>query len=381
MIQKSRLGVLLAACVIALVCAVMLSGCGKSTGLKVAFLGPLSGDAASFGTSQKNGIEVALQEVNAAGGINGTPVSVVYEDTQLDQNKAIAAFNKVVDSDGAKVVLGDSSSANTMAIGPLAKRKDVLLLSPIASSASLTKSGFPIFRVSPSDAFQARIASRYAINQGWKTAAIIYTNDEWGTGLKEEFSSNFAALGGKVIDASGIEPKSQDFRPQLTRLKSQQVEFVYIPLHPDEAVVALKQARQLGLKTQFVGADSFSEPTIAKAAGQAADGVIYTVPAAGYGTAYSDFAKSYKTKFGEEPNYNAAAGYDSLRIIVEAAKKAGSFDRSALAKALSEQSAFEGASGTIVFDKNGDVVSKAFDIKKLQNGKPTTIKAKIEVSK
>jgi len=354
---------------------------GPSTTLIVGFVGPLTGDAASFGISQKNGIEMARDEINAAGGVGGSPVTVVYEDTQLDQNKAITAFNKVTDSDKATVVLGETSSANTKAIGPLAQRKGVLLLSPIASSANLTTSGFPLFRISPSDAFQARIAAQYALSRGWKTTAILYTNDEWGTGLKDAFATDFKAGGGQVLGDTGVEPKAQDIRPSLTKIKSLKPAFIYIPMHPDEAGVAIKQAKQLGIASSFLGADSFSEPTIAKIAGSATDGVVYTMPASGFGAAYDQFAKQYQAKFNGAPNYNAAAGYDALKVIAAAAKRAGKTDATALATALKQTKNYEGASGSITFDTNGDVTSKAFDLKKLQNGQSTLVQGHIAINK
>jgi len=163
----------------------------------------------------------------------------------------------------------------------------------------------------------------------------------------------------------------------LTRIKADAPAVVYIPLHPDEAAVALKQSRQLGIKAQFLGADSFSEPTIAKVAGPAANGVIYTVPSPGYGPKYQRFARKYQVRFGEVPNYNAAAGYDSLWVVAEAVRRAGKLDPDAIRQALRETRGFEGVSGTITFDANGDVTSKGFDIKRLEGGKPLDVKRRV----
>ena len=352
----------------------------QSSPLVVAFLGPLSGDAASFGVSQRRGIELALDEMNSSGGVGGQPVQVVFEDTQLDQNRAIAALNKVVDVDKAVVVLGDTSSSNTMAIGPLAQRRGVLLVSPLASAANVTSSGFRIYRISPSDTFQARIAAKFAIDSGWKSASVLYTNDEWGNGLSKEFAEFFKANGGAIQESLGTEPRGQDFRPQLTRLKTNGPSVIYIPMHPDEAAVALKQARQLGLTTQFLGGDSFSEPTIAKTAGAAANGVVYTVPGSATSEVFAQFSAKYKQRYGEAPNYNAAAGYDALKIVADSAKRASSRDLSALADSLGKISGYQGASGVITFDAKGDVTSKTFDIRRLENQQSVVVKANVSLT-
>ncbi len=352
---------------------------GSQPVIAVGFIGPLSGDAASFGVSQKTGIELAANELNARGGITGKAVKVVFEDSQLDQNKAITAFNKLVDSDKAQVILGETSSANTLAIGPLAQRKGVLLVSPIASAADLTRSGFRMFRVSPSDSFQAKVAAQFAQGKRWKTAAVLYTNDAWGSGLMEGFTSDFTSLGGKILTREAVEPKTQDLKTQLTKIKSLAPDVVYIPLHPDEAIVAFRQAAQLGLRTAFLGADSFSEPTVREAAGDAVNGVTYTVPAPGSGEVFRRFAEAYKAKYGTEPNYNAAAAYDSVMVLAEAAKSARSIDAAGLADALAGVKGFQGASGLISFDANGDVVSKAYDIMRIEHGKPIVSQSGVTV--
>lgn len=368
----------------------LVPGCARETAapaapqpLVVGFLGALTGDAASFGMSQRNGIEMAVEEINGRGGVWGRPVKVVYEDTRLDQNAAVAAMNKVIDVDGARIVLGDTSSGNTIAIGPIAQRRGVILLSPIASAANVTRSGFDVFRLSPSDAFQARVALRFALENGWSRIAILYTNDDWGGGLARELEADLnATAAGKatVVEMLGVEPQSQDFRPQLTRIREAKPDVVYIPLHPAEAAVALRQARQLRMDTAFLGADSFSEPSVGLNAGPAADGVVYTVPAAAVGARFDAFAVAFRQKFGELPNYNAAAGYDALMVVADAARRSATQDIPGLKKAIAATAGYQGVSGVVSFDAHGDVISKAYDIKKLQAGQPVLVKGQISLT-
>ncbi|MEK7399320.1 MAG: penicillin-binding protein activator [Candidatus Poribacteria bacterium] len=348
--------------------SILLVGCGKlSKNLKFGFIGPLTGPAAAWGIAQKNGIEIAVEELNSAGGINGRKVEIIYEDSQMDSNKAILAMKKLTGVDKVPVVFGETASAQTLAIAPVANTAKVVLLSPISSSTAITGTG--VFRISPADNFQASIAAKLAVNKGYKRGAIIYTNDEWGKGLTDGFKKNFTSLGGTIVSSDGTEGSTRDFRTQLTKVRESNVDFLYIPLHPDSAVPVLQQAKELGLTVPILGTDAFSEPTIVQIAKKAAEGIVYVVAKSPSGKSFEDFSKKYHDKFSEAANYNAAAGYDAVMVITEAIKKAKSIKGEDIKSALYTIKDYSGVSGVITFDANGDVTSKEFESMVIKDGK------------
>ena len=344
-------------------------GCTKKepSEIKIGVISPLTGPAASFGVSQKNGAELAIDELNAKGGINGKKIVSIYEDSQLDPNKALSAFKKLISVDNVPVVIGQGSTTEILALAPASDQSKVILVSPGASGAKITGSGKYIFRLSPSDAFQGTMASGFAAKKGYKKGAIIYVNNDWGNGLKDGFEKDFKSGGNDIVTSEAIEPAAKDFKTVLIKVKSKSPDFVYIPIHPDQAGVLLKQAKELGTKLQFIGADSFSEKSILTVAGNSAEGVVFTMPAKTSGVAYDEFQKKYKAKFNSDASYIAAVAYDAVVVTAKAISESGS-DAEKIKLNLQGVKGYQGASGDITFDKNGDVINKKFDLMTIVNG-------------
>lgn len=338
-----------------------------SSEIKIGVISPLTGPAASFGVSQKNGSDLGIDEINSKGGINGKKILAIYEDSQLDPNKAITAFKKLTDVDKVSVVVAQGSTSEVLAIAPLAEKAKVILIAPGASGAKITDAGDYTFRISPSDAFQGGIASEYATKKGYKKVAIIYVNNDWGNGLKEGFEKAYKRTGGEVILSESMDSSAKDFRTPLTKIKSANPDMVYIPIHPDQAGILLRQAKELGVKTQFFGTDSFSEKAILSVAGNAAEGVIFTMPAKTAGPSFEEFAKNYKTKYNTDASYIAAAAYDAI-IVISKALTIGKGDAAGVKNALYNIKGHSGASGDITFDSNGDVTNKKFDLLMVRKG-------------
>jgi branched-chain amino acid transport system substrate-binding protein len=347
--------------------AALLQCSKKPEVIKLGFIGPLTGPAASYGVAQRNGIMLAADEINSAGGVNGKKIEVIFEDSQMDPNKAINAIKKLIDIDKVVAVIGETTTGGTLAIAETANRTKTVLLSPSASGAKITEAGDFVFRISPSDSFQAIVASKLVSEMGLKKGAIVFTNDDWGGGLQKAFQADFTKLGGSILTIEGCTPGTKDFRTQLVKIKSLQPDFIYIPLHPDESAIFLRQVKELKVPGRIIGADNFSEKAILKAAGAAAEGVIFTMPAEPSGEAYKNFSIKYKAKFNEEASYSSAAGYDSLNILVEAIKKSG-LSGEKIKNALYEIKDYKGVSGVIGFDQNGDVITKTFEIIQIKDG-------------
>ncbi len=332
---------------------------------KVGFIGPLSGPAASYGDSQKKGVELALSEINRSENL----MQVTFEDSQLDPDKASLAARKLIDVNGVSAILGETASTSTLTILPLAERAKVLVLSPLASSVKLTGASPYFFRVSPSDSFQASVAAQFASKQGWKKAGVIFTDDDWGRALAEAFSADFKTRGGSVVVSDGLARETKDLRTALTKARTAGADFLYIPVHPDSGGPLLVQARELGLKLPILGTDSFSEPTIVEYAKASADGVFYVMAAQPAGPEWQAFAKAFQVRYGEKANYNAAAAYDATKLLAQALRQAPSRSGDALKDELLKVKDYKGASGRITFDSKGDVISKSFSTMVIRGGK------------
>jgi branched-chain amino acid transport system substrate-binding protein len=335
--------------------------------IKIGFIGPLTGPAASYGIPQKNGATLAVEEINVAGGLNGKKIEIIYEDSQMDPNKAINAVKKLIDVDKVSSIIGETTTAGTLAIADTVNKNKIALISPSASGAKITDAGDYVFRISPSDTFQATVAAKFISEIGFKRGAIVFTNDDWGAGIEKALREDFSKLGGTIAASEGCTPGTQDFRTQLIKIKDLKPDFIFIPLHPAESAIFLRQVKELNVPGQIIGADNFSEKAILKTAGKAAEGVIFTMPRSPSGKAYEEFAKKYKEKFNEDASYSAAAAYDCVNLLIQVMKKAGMVGEN-IKNTLYSIKDFAGVSGKIGFDKNGDVNTKEFSVVQIQKG-------------
>src|SRR6266446_2071999 len=324
---------------------------------------PLTGDTASYGRAAKQGIDMAVEEINACGGIAGRQIQVIYEDDQGQANKAIAAMEKLQSVDKVPVVMGSAGSSVTLALCPTANREKVVMITPISSSQELTgKCGQFFFRVCPSDAVQASMMADWFHEDGRQKAGIIFVNNSWGQGLREEFESKFKALGGQIVAEEAIKEGDRDLRAQLTKVKAANPDALYAITYGREGGALLRQAKELALRIPIYGADVWGSPELAETAGGTARGAKIIVPAKFQGPKYSEFADAFKKKYGLLPDTYASYSYDMAMILAKALSKADRGD--ALREALSAAS-YEGVTGLTEFDQNGDIVGKGFEKKVL----------------
>jgi len=327
--------------------------------IRIGAILPLTGDAAVYGQEMKKGIDLAVEEVNRTGGINGKKITIVYEDDQGQANTAVNSFQKLIFQDKVEAVIGGAISSTAMPIAPIAERNKVVLISPAASSPALTNAGKFIFRVWPSDVFEASEIAKFAYQRiNLRKVSIVYVNNDYGKGASEIFKREFEKIGGVVPLIEGYEFGNTDFRATLSKVKETHSEGVYIPGYQKELINILKQAKELGLKVQFLGGVGFNDLEILRLAGDAAEGTIFTAPY--YDPKSSDptiqkFVAEFMAKYGKEPDIFAAHSYDALRVLIEAMKKGG-IKGTEIQKSLIVVKNYPGVTGTITFDSNGDVI-------------------------
>jgi len=341
--------------------------------IKIGAILPLTGDLASFGQHCKNGMDIAIEEVNKK--LEGKiKIKVIYEDDQNNANLAVSAMNKLIDIEKVPAVIGGIASSIALAEVPIANAKKVVLMCAFASSPKLTKAGEYKFRIMPSDDYQGIEAAEWITKLGFKKVAIIYTHNDWGIALKDAFVSNFVKLGGEIIYEEGINPEEKDFRSVIAKIKTKNPEAIFVPTYPREGAIIVRQIKEAGIKAQIFGGDPWANRDFIIGAGKAAEGIYFTAPLQYQGKEFQEFAEIYKKKYGEAPDLTASAGYDALKIIAFSIEKLIEQNKeitgSSLKEVLRGIKDFPGATGFTTFDEDGDVIGKPFGKMVIKNGKP-----------
>lgn len=367
---------------------VALAGCtptyrdevsGSTTGadmskepVKIGFSGPLTGDMGNIGVNAQAAVQIAVEEVNAAGGIQGAPLQVVFEDDQCSGAKAATAVSKLINVDKVTAVLGSVCSSATLAFTPIAEKAQTPVMSFCSTSPKITASGDYIFRDVPSDLFQADFAAEYLAKMGKKKATILYINNDWGVGLRDAFNAAFAKQGGSVVLIQAYDPSSKDLRAQMTKIKDTDADVVYFAGFTDGTIAGLKQAKELGITIPMFGGDAWDDTKIWAEAGASGDGAMYTVVGAHSSDA---FKAAMKAKLNnDEVIYCSNYAYDAVKVFAQAMNKVGT-DKTALKDELYKTEYTGGVSSeSVSFDKNGDPVTAAYVVKKVMNGKADELK-------
>lgn len=347
----------------------LLTACeeqGSNGPIKIGGIMPLTGDAASIGLSTQRAIQLAVDDVNKEGGINGRQLEVIFEDGMCKGKEGSNAANKLVNIDKVPAIIGGLCSPETLAAAPIAEGKTVLV-SPCSSNPTITKSGDYVFRDYPSDAFAGMFAADYTYNKLEKRkVAILSCLNDFCKALAGVFKNRFADLGGEIVSTQEFEMDSRDLRSQLSKIKEANPEAIYFLGFTEASIPGLIQIKELGIKVPLLGGDPWDDADIHKKAGEAAEGIQWIVPST---PTNAEFKSRYRAKFGEaEVTTCAPQGYDAARILAEVLKKVGP-DGTKIKDELYKVKDYKGVSGTIGFDENGDLLEASYVVKTLKNGK------------
>ena len=330
----------------------------SSESIKIGFIGPLTGDYANYGTLCKQAVQMAIEEINANGGINGVQVKLYAEDSEGDSQKALAAMEKLSSSDKVCAVIGPVLTGESFSVAERAQAEGIVIITPSASHKDITNVGDYIFRTTPSDGLQGEVAGKYWYQVlGYRKLAVLYAKNDYSQGLYESMSEAFTEDGGQIVAAETFMVGDKDFKTQLTNLKNTDAEAIYIPDYTAEMAQILEQAAQLGIDKPFLSSDGFLSEEIYDLAGQYTDGVVYTASAK---IEESDknkvFKENYTAKWGVGPDSFASNAYDATYILASVIEKVGT-NREAIKKGMKEVKDFEGVNGIINFAENGDLVA------------------------
>lgn len=339
-------------------------GCAKKDGneIRIGAILPLTGDNGTYGVLLKRGMDLAVDEINSHGGVNGKKLMVIFEDSQADSSKAVSAFNKLVTVDKVPMVIGDMFSSSTLAIAPIAEKNKIVLMSPTASAIELTNAGDYVFRIYPSDSYDGMYLANYLWNRlQVKTASILYLQVASISALTQVFKERFELLGGKILSVESYKEGDTDFRSLLLKAKNAEPEIIFIPGYLREMAMMLRQAKELGIKKPFLSISTFFDPKILTLASDAAEGVLFSSPAFDPSSNLPEikkFVNMFEAKYNEIPNILAGYGYDVVNITFSALKSINNVTSDNIKAALYNINNYPGVTGKTAFDSNGDVVKE-----------------------
>ncbi|HRJ70889.1 MAG TPA: ABC transporter substrate-binding protein [Terrimicrobiaceae bacterium] len=320
---------------------------------RIGFFAPMSGAQASFGTDALNGAKLAVEELNAGGGVLGHPVKLMVKDTQSRTDETEAVVAELTDSDKAAVLIGEIATDRSLVAAPLAQARGVPMITPASTSEKVTAVGDGIFRVCYTDAFQAGVMAKFARSIDVQKAAILSdASTPYSAGLAESFRKEFSALGGTIVAEESYRTGDKDFAAQLQAIKAQSPEIIFLPSYYAEAALIIQEARKQGIDAPFLGTDGWDSPEFLKVGGGAVDNSYFCSHFASETTseAVKRFVGAYAAKFGNAPPPLAALTYDAVMLAADALKRAGSTDPAGLRQALAATADFPGVTGGITFD-------------------------------
>jgi branched-chain amino acid transport system substrate-binding protein len=351
------------------------SGAPKSSGsdsktIKVGVNLELSGGVASYGESLENGIDIAVDEINKAGGVKGKKLEIIKVDNKSEAAEATNGAIKLTSQDKVTAIIGAATSGDTVAQAQIANDTKTILLTPSGTSPNVTvgdngKLNEFVFRTSYIDPFQGIVAGNFAAKElNVKNAAIFADSaSDYAKGLAAAFKETYEKAGGKVVAEEAYVAKDTDFRATLTRIKAKNPEFIFIPGYYEEVGLIVKQARELGITAPLMGADGWDSPKLVQLAG--ADALNNTFITNHYTSEDPDkniqkFVTTYKEKFnGESPNAFNALGYDTVYLLADAIKRAGGTDTTKIKEALENTKDFSRITGKITIDKDHNPIKSA----------------------
>lgn len=342
----------------------------------------LTGTTANFGISSTNGIKMAADEINSAGGINGKQIELLVQDDRSDASEAATIVTKFVTQDQVHAILGEVASSRSIAAAPIAQNANIPMLTPSSTNPEVTRKGNFIFRSCFIDPIQgAAIAQFAAKTLGAKRAAIMVDRkNDYSTGLEKNINDTFARLGGQMVATTSYQEGDQDFNAQLTSIKGANPEVIFVPGYYNDVGLIAKQARERGLTVPLVGGDGWDSVQLYAIGGSALNGSFFTNHYSPFDTdpQVQKFVNDYKSRYGSVPDALAATAYDAAHIMFDAIKRAKSLAGTDIRDALAATKDFPGVTGKVTFNENRDAV-KPIVVIEIKDGGTYTVRERVNV--
>jgi branched-chain amino acid transport system substrate-binding protein len=326
--------------------------------VEVGAVTPLTGKLAVYGHGFQKAMLLALDEVNASGGINGKPMKIVFEDNNSTSRGSVSAIQKLITIHKFPVIFGPAASSNFLAVCPIAQQNKTILIGAESAAAAITKCGSYVFRVFPSDSLQGKGVAELTRYLKYGEVVLTYINNDWGVGLAEVFKGEFLKEGGKLIDEFAYDEGKTDYRSEILRIKKSSPKAVVNLTYIKEGATMLKQAYETGVKVQWLMGSAAKSPKMVELAGGSAEGVIGTYPTFSQDTPqFKAYKGGWEKKYpGEKTPIFGEYNYDMVKLTALALKEAKSMSSDDIRSALIKVSeGYMGVTGDKTFDPNGDV--------------------------
>lgn len=351
--------------------------------IKIGFMGALTGDVAMFGKPTLEGMKIAADEVNAAGGINGKKIEIVEADNRGDKQEGASVAQKLISRDNVVAILGDPTTGISKVVAPIAQKAQVVLLSAGATGPGLVEVGDYIFRNTLLDSVAIPACIDYFAKElKYKKVAIVTSdNNDYSVGLSQTFRDAAKGKGIEIVADEKVKDGDKDFSAQVTNIKAKKPDVIFYSGYYTEAALIMKEARKQGIKANMFGGDGLFSPELIKLGGDAVEG---SMAALGFSPEQASpetakFIETFKKKFnGALPGLFDAQGYDGLMMLADAMKRANSSDPKVFKDALAKTKDFKGVSGTITIRANREPIKSPLCLLAVKGGQ-FVLKAKVPV--
>ncbi|MGC9941199.1 MAG: ABC transporter substrate-binding protein [Verrucomicrobiota bacterium] len=357
----------------------MLAGCNKSASVpgvdnstfKVGEYASLTGSEATFGQSSHDGTQLAIDDLNAGGGVLGKKIDLITEDNQSLAGQSATVVRKLISSDGVVAVLGEVASSRSLEAAPICQQSGIPMISPSSTNPKVTEVGDYIFRVCFIDPFQGTVMANFALKTLKLTSVAVLSDvkSDYSLGLAKFFKQSFLAGDGKIVADENYSGGDKDFSAQLTAIKAANPDGIFVPGYYTEVGLIALQAKQLGVNCPIFGGDGWESSSLVPIGGAALEGDFFSTHYSPEDTspAVQNFVKEFRSKYNQTPDAMAALGYDSAMILADAIKRAGAIEGAKIRDALAATKNFPGVTGNITMDANRNA-SKPAVILEIKNG-------------
>ena len=345
---------------------------GAAEPIRFGHIASLTGKEAAFGVATRKGILLAVEEINAAGGVLGRPIEYLVEDLQSKPGEAATATKKLISRDKVAVVLGANASSNSLEAAPICQNAHVPMMAISSTNPAVTEKGDYIFRICFIDPFQGAVLAKFARDSlhAKRIALLTSAGAPYSVGLSNVLRERFTALGGEVVAEQKYAEGDKDFRAQLTAIRAAQPDVIAATGYYTEAALICIQARSLGVNVPVIGGDGWEAPQLTELGGKAVEGNFYSTYFSADNTApeVRAFVRRYQARWnGEKPEAVSALGYDAVRLIAAAIARIGTTEPAKLRDAIASTKDFPGVTGRTTIDEKRNS-SKAAVMLVVRNG-------------
>jgi branched-chain amino acid transport system substrate-binding protein len=360
-------------CLVTLAVVLVMAGCGEkeSKTIKIGVVAPLTGAVAAYGEGARDGILLAFDKINAAGGILGKKIEPIVEDNKGDQAETTNVINKLISKDKVAAIVGPVISGTSNVAGPICNKEKIPMITPTATAVDVTKAGEYVSRVCFLDSYQGTVMAKFAAeNLKAKTAAVLFdVASDYSIGMKDVFIKEFAQRGGKTVQTVSFTSGDSDFRAQLTKIKTAAPDVIYLPAYYNDDALVVRQAQGLGITVPFLGGDGWDAQELITSAGKTAEGCYFTThySASDPSEIVQNFLTDYQAKYKKSPIVFAALGYDAAGLLAAAIQEVGGLDPEEIKDSINSTRDYAGVTGKIALDANRNPI-KDVTIVTVKNG-------------